>query len=141
MTRKKKWIRRKSSGFTLMEMIIVIMIIATLAVIIIPNVMGRGQDAKDAAAKASIRTGLGTAIDIFYADTGQYPAQLEDLIVDPGLNNWKGPYLKNQSTVPLDPWGNPYFYVTPGANNETAYDLSSAGQDGKTGTDDDITNW
>jgi len=83
------------------------------------------------------------AIDAFEVDCGRYPTTAEGLkalVQQPaGLNGWKGPYLK--AGLPMDSWGHPYFYVCPGRHSPQAYDLYSAGPDGKTDTADDIGNW
>ena len=83
-------------GVTLIELIIVIIIITTLALIIMPRFMGRTEEARRAAAVADIETGLGTAIDLYEFDNGQYPASLDDLVKAPqNAPNWRGPYIKN----------------------------------------------
>ena len=83
-----------------------------------------------------------TALDAFEVDNGYYPkgkSGLNDLVQAPrDAQSWRGPYLKE---VPKDPWNNDYLYECPGRRNPTSYDLSSGGPDGKTGSDDDITNW
>jgi general secretion pathway protein G len=82
-------------------------------------------------------------LDAFEVDTGQYPKGkngLNDLVVAPrDVQGWKGPYMKNE--IPKDPWGNDYVYEFPGKRNPSSYDLMSLGPDGRSGTDDDITNW
>ena len=143
-SRRKERILGKSKGVTLIELIIVIIIITTLALLVVPRFMGRTEEARRAAALADIKTGLGTALEMFETDTGNYPAQLEDLLEDPGVPNWRGPYLKDASQIPNDPWGNPYIYQSPGTNNPHSYDLFSYGRDGKPGGegyDEDIGNW
>lgn len=132
----------RHQGFTLVEMLLVLVILAVLAAIVIPKFSGRSQQAKETAAKSQI-SAIEMALDAFEVDTGFYPqgnAGLNALVDQPNnAQNWKGPYLKKG--VPLDPWGNPYLYSYPGRNNPKGYDISSAGPDGQTGTDDDITNW
>ena len=144
----KKLIRKDKRGFTLIEILVVIMIIGILASIIAPRFVGRTEDAKVTAAKADI-SAIELAIDAYEADNGFYPATeqgLDALIVVPAIapipTNWKGPYLKK--SVGNDPWGSPYIFVCPGIYNSTSYDLYSLGRDGKeggTGFDADITNW
>lgn len=133
--------RRRQQGFTLVEMLLVLVILAVLAAIVIPKMSGRSLQAKITAAKADI-SGLELALDAFEVDTGGYPAGnngLSALTDEPsGTQNWKGPYLKK---TPLDPWGNAYIYSYPGKNNPKGYDISSMGQDMRPGGDDDITNW
>ena len=134
--------RTTRRAFTLVEMLLVLVILAVLAAIVIPKFAGRSQQAKETAAKAQINS-LELALDSFEVDTGFYPqggAGLNALVEQPSnAQNWKGPYLKKG--IPLDPWGNAYVYTYPGKNNAKGYDLSSIGPDGRSGGDDDITNW
>ncbi len=134
--------RRTRQGFTLVEMLLVLVILAVLAAIVIPKFSGRSQQAKETAAKSQISS-IELALDAFEVDNGFYPAGATGLnaLVDQPNNaqNWKGPYLKKG--VPLDPWGNPYIYTYPGKNNPRGYDLLSTGPDGRAGGDDDINNW
>jgi general secretion pathway protein G len=126
------------SGFTLVEMLLVITIIGILAALVVPKMMGRSEQARQAAAHADLSS-IKTALDAFEVDNGYYPKNLLDLIQQPrDAKNWRGPYLDK---VPQDPWGNAYVYAYPGRRNPSSYDLSSIGQDGKAGTDDDIGNW
>lgn len=133
---------RQKRGFTLVELLLVLVILATLAAIVIPKFAGRSEQAKVTAAKTQIST-LGTALDAFEVDMGYYPSSsdgLQVLQVQPkNPKNWRGPYLKQ--AVPNDPWGNAYVYDYPGKHNAGSYDLMSAGPDGRTGSDDDINNW
>jgi general secretion pathway protein G len=133
---------RRRAGFTLVEMLLVLVILATLAAIVIPKFSGRTEQAKVTAAQSQISS-IEMALDAFEVDTGFYPkgeAGLDALVAAPsGVENWKGPYLKKG--VPLDPWGNPYSYSYPGRNNPDGYDLMSMGPDGRVGGDDDLTNW
>jgi len=131
---------RSIAGFTLIEMLLVVIIIGLLAGLVVPNLVGRGEEARVQAAFADIRGGLSSALDLYELDNGVYPDSLEGLIRDPGnARNWKGPYLK--SGIPVDPWAGAYRYLHPGTNNRHSYDLSSAGPDGQEGTSDDISNW
>ncbi len=132
--------RRRTRGFTLVEMLLVLVILATLAAIVIPKMAGRSQQAKTTAAATQI-SNFEAALDAFEVDNGYYPksGSLGELISQPGNTpNWKGPYLKG---IPNDPWGNAYSYDYPGKHSTSGYDLTCAGPDGRTGTDDDITNW
>ena len=131
----------RRSAFTLVEMLLVLVILATLAAIVIPKMAGRSQQAKVTAAASQISS-LEMALDAFEVDNGYYPKSgaLDDLVNQPAnATGWKGPYLKKG--IPLDPWGNPYTYDYPGKHNASGYDLMSMGPDGRAGTDDDITNW
>ncbi len=133
--------RRRTGGFTLVEMLLVLVILATLAAIVYPKLSGRSEQARETAAKTQISS-FSTALDAFEVDNGYYPrgkSGLQDLVQAPrDATSWKGPYLKE---IPKDPWGNDYVYESPGRFNTTSYDLSSPGPDGKAGNDDDITNW
>ena len=131
-------IRNSRRAFTLVEMLLVITIIGILAALVVPKMMGRSEQARQAAARADISS-IKTALDAFEVDNGYYPKNIMDLIQAPqDVKNWHGPYLDK---VPQDPWGNNYTYACPGRHNATSYDLSSSGPDGKEGTDDDIGNW
>ena len=127
-------------AFTLVEMLLVLVILATLAAIVIPKLAGRGQQAKETAAKTQISS-FEQALDSFEVDTGSFPAGtngLDALVNQPSnARDWKGPYLKN---IPTDPWGNPYAYSYPGKLNPSGYDVISAGPDGRVGSEDDIDN-
>lgn len=136
--------RRQSRrhGFTLVELLLVLAILAILAGIVLPKLSGRTEQARVSAAKAQIAT-FGTALDAFEVDNGFYPkgkSGLTSLVIKPrDAQNWRGPYL--QKDVPLDPWNRPYIYECPGKHNPTGYDLMSMGADGRVGGDDDICNW
>lgn len=127
-------------AFTLVEMLLVLVILATLAAIVIPKLAGRGQQAKETAAHTQISS-FEQALDSFEIDTGSFPAGTNGLnaLVDPPANaqNWKGPYLKS---IPLDPWGQAYVYSFPGKINPGGYDLVSGGPDMRVGSEDDIDN-
>lgn len=127
---------RARGGFTLIELVVVIVILAILAVVIAPRFIGRAEDAKIASAISTIST-LDNAISLYNADTTSFPPNLDALITNPQIKGWNGPYLKNQSSVPLDPWGHPYAYKQPGDNGRD-YDVASAGPDGQ---NKPITSW
>jgi general secretion pathway protein G len=129
---------RLSRAFTLVEMLLVITIIGILAALVIPKMVGRSEQARQAAARADLSS-VKTALDAFEVDNGYYPKGLQDLLQQPSnAKNWHGPYLDK---IPQDPWGNDYVYDYPGKHNANSYDLMSVGPDGKSGTDDDIGNW
>lgn len=132
---------RPRRAFSLIELLLVLVILATLAAIVVPKFTGRSRQARITAAQTDIAR-LETALDAFETDVGRFPTEdegLQALYEQPAdVRNWQG-YLKKG--VPTDPWGNPYVYVQPGKNNETGYDLYSPGPNGQAGDDDDITNW
>ena len=132
-------------GFTLIELMLVVMIIATLAALVVPKFTGRADQAKTAAARVDIDTNIPTALDLYELDNGFYPSTEQGLAAlrsapstAPIPQKWNGPYLKRKS---LDPWGNPYHYQQPGTHNPAGYDLYSFGKDGAEGGTDDIVNW
>ena len=143
--RSSRFVRRP--GFTLIEILVVIVVIAILATLVAPNIFQHVGAAKDATAKSQIEM-LGAALDAYRLDNGRYPSTEQGLgalwekpTLDPPAN-WKAPYLRKP--VPLDPWGRPYVYLFPGQVNAQGYDLVSYGADGKAGGDGedaDITSW
>jgi general secretion pathway protein G len=138
--------RRNRPGFTLIEILVVIVVIAILATLVAPNVFRHVGAAKATTAKSQIEM-LGAALDAYRLDTGTYPSTeqgLQALQVAPtsAPANWRGPYLKKD--VPRDPWGHAYVYKSPGEVNPTSYDLLSYGEDGQPGGDGDaadIVSW
>ena len=134
------------TGFTLIEIMHVVIILGILVAMVVPNLAGRGQQAREAAARVDIEANLATALDLYELDNGRYPNTgqgMKALLVEPTSSpippNWNGPYLKKKR-IPLDPWGAEYVYVSPGVQNTQEYDLSSLGPDGIE-SEDDITNW
>ncbi len=139
--RKNK--RRLERGFTLIEIMIVVIIIGLLAGLVGPRLFGKLTQAKQKSAKAQIEL-FGTALDAFRLDAGRYPTTEEGLKAlrekPSGLDAWKGPYLPKE--IPLDPWGKPYLYKSPGEHGE--YDLLSYGLDGVEGGEgenEDVVSW
>ena len=139
--------RRRTSGFTLIEIMIVMVIIAMLAALVGPRVMGSLSSSKVKATKIQIET-LANAIDAFHLDTGRYPTQAEGLdvlITNPAttpIKNWRGPYLK-KNKIPTDEWNNPLRYEIP-SKHGLAFDIYSLGADSKpggSGDDADIGSW
>lgn len=139
---------RLARGFTLIEIMVVITILGVLAALIVPRVVGRTDDAKIAAAKQDIAS-LMQALKLYRLDNGRYPTTeqgLQALIAkptqEPVPGNWKqGGYIE-RSTVPTDPWGEPYKYLSPGMRSEI--DVFSLGRDktnGGEGPDADIGSW
>ncbi|NQV04817.1 MAG: type II secretion system major pseudopilin GspG [Candidatus Omnitrophica bacterium] len=125
-------------GFTLIELMLVVIIIGVLVSMVVPRLVGRSEEARVAAAKADIDANISVALDLYELDNGRYPDSLDGLRTKPGIAvNWKGPYLKKS---PKDPWGNAYAYRLPG-DHSPDYDLYSYGPDEKEGGGDDVTNW
>jgi general secretion pathway protein G len=124
---------RGSPGFTLIEMLVVLVIIGLIMGLVGPRVLNYLTDARIKAARLQIEA-LSNALDLYYLDTGRYPASnegLSALVKRPGnVNTWNGPYIKGD-IVPLDPWGNPYVYRSPG--DRAPYEIVSLGSDGRDG--------
>ncbi|MFT4587369.1 MAG: general secretion pathway protein G [Candidatus Binatia bacterium] len=138
---RKRTARRRSAGFTLVELLLVLVILAALAAVVVPKFANRGKQAKVTAATTQI-SNFEVALDTFEVDNGYYPSGangLNDLASQPSnAQEWRGPYVKE---VPLDPWQNPYIYESPGKMNSGGYDISSSGPDMQPGNEDDITNF
>ena len=136
--------RSARRAFTLVELLLVLVILGTLAAIVLPKFTGTTERARKTQAQTQIST-FKTALDMFETDNGYYPKGkngLTDLIQQPReAQSWHGPYLQSESGIPEDPWGHPYIYVCPGKHNPSSYDIYSMGPDGREATDDDITNW
>jgi len=133
-----------SSGFSLIELLVVIIILGLLAGLVGPRLFSRVGQSKQAAARAQIEL-FGAALDQYRLDVGSYPAGgagLEALVSNQNAPNWGGPYLK-KNAVPMDPWGKPYQYkCCPGDHGD--YDIWSLGADGAPGGDGentDVTSW
>jgi general secretion pathway protein G len=130
-------------GFTLVELIVVVIIIGLLAGLVLPQFIRQEEKAKLRTTKAQIEL-FGTALDTFRLDVGRYPTTdegLQALRQKPGgLERWDGPYLRKE--LPLDPWSKPYAYRSPGEHGP--FDIVSYGADGTPGGDGDnrdITSW
>jgi len=134
----------RSGGFTLLELLIVMIIIGLLAALIGPKMIGRVGESRQTVAKQQIE-GFSSALEMYKLDTTKYPTQeqgLDALVTEPqGIMNWKGPYLKKKF-IPKDPWGNNYVYIYPGEHGD--YDILSYGADGNSGgdgEDKDVASW
>jgi general secretion pathway protein G len=135
---------RHAGGFTLLELLVVMVIIGLLAGIVAPRYFAQVGKSEVKVVKAQV-DGLDKALEQYRIDVGHLPTNEQGLAAlqaqPTGEQNWAGPYLKKE--VPIDPWGNPYNYAVPGAHNND-YDLWSWGRDGRqggTGEDADIGNW
>ncbi len=134
--------RQLESGFTLIEIMVVVVIIGLLATLILPNVLGRQDQALQIKAKADIRAMAGQ-MALYKLDNFSYPSTSEGiqaLVSNPGKSTWRG-YLDK---APKDPWNNDYQYTQPGQKNTNSFDLWSYGSDGALGgegTAADIGNW
>jgi len=127
----------RRNAFTLIELLLVMVILAILAAVVVPKMVGRGEDARKAAAKADIAT-LGGALEQFEVDNGRYPTTEEGLAVlanpaTPGAHQ----YI---SKMPKDPWGNQYVYMFPGQHNPQGFDLYTT-SGGKDSSGNEINNW
>ena len=135
-------IQNSPQGFTLVELLVVMVIIGLLVALVAPRFIRQEEKAKLKAARAQIEL-LGTALDTLRLDVGRYPTTeegMEALTLSKGIPKWDGPYLKKE--VPLDPWGKPYIYRSPGEHGP--YDLLYYGADGMPGGESDnadITSW
>lgn len=141
---KRKYFLSGCRGFTLIELMVVMIILGLLAALVVPRMFGKLGKAKTNAAYAQIEL-FGTALDSFRLDVGRYPTSgegLEALVSEvSGVEGWNGPYLK-KNEIPDDPWNNPYIYESPGKHGD--YDLYSLGADkaeGGEGEDKDIASW
>lgn len=135
--------KRREKGFTLIEMLIVMVILGLLAALVGPRMFGKVGKSRQNAAKAQIAL-FETALDMLKLDTGKYPTTgqgLQALRVKPDdMERWDGPYLPKE--VPLDPWGHAYQYISPGEHGDC--DIISFGADGSAGgegEDEDVVSW
>lgn len=135
----------RKEGFTLIELMIVVIILAALAAMVVPRLGSRSEQAKVAVAQADIGSNIGLALKLYKLDNGRYPTTAQGLKAllskptsSPVPSNWNGPYLERD---PIDPWKNNYQYKSPGSHNADGYDLYSWGVDAVDGNEDDVTNW
>lgn len=138
--------RRHQSGFTLIEVMVVVVILGILAALIVPKIMSRPDEARAIAAKQDVAA-LAQALKLYRLDNRRYPSTeqgLQALVAKPAQapvpDNWKsGGYLER---LPLDPWGKPYQYLNPGLRGEIdIFSFGADGQAGGEGSDADIGNW
>lgn len=136
------------TGFTLIEVLVVVVVIGMLAGLVGPRIIGRVSEARTATARTQVEL-LGLALDNYRLDNGGYPTTEQGLVAlqvkpsgEPVPLSWRGPYLKK--AIPADPWGRPYGYRSPGEHNSGGYDLWTLGRDGQEngeGDDADVTSW
>lgn len=128
--------KQNSVGFTLIEMMLVVIIIGILAAMVAPRLTGRAEEARIQSAQADIHSNMTMALDLYEFDVGYFPSVLNELWEKPAqpLPGYKGPYLKR--AIGADPWATPYAYTPLGGGK--GYRLSSAGPDRQQGTEDDI---
>lgn len=141
---KNNYFFKKRNCFTLIEILLVVVIISSLAAMVVPRLTGRSQQAREAIARADITVNIPTALKLYELDNGRFPTTeqgLRALISKPELppapRNWQGPYLERDSF--RDPWGRSYIYRHPPAQG-VDFDLYSLGPSGEDGPDN-ITNW
>jgi general secretion pathway protein G len=143
--RKRIRMKRKARGFTLLEILLVVGLLALLASFAIPALVGQGEKAKVRMAQAAVGPNgtIANAIKGYRLDIGHNPENLKDLVERPSsaedAKKWSQ-YLENLSGL-KDPWGHDYLYNAKGSKNEGGFDLWSVGADGQDGTDDDVVNW
>lgn len=137
-----------TGGFTLIEIIVVVIILGLLVGLVGPEIIGRVDESRVETARAQIEM-LATQLDLYRLDNGSYPTTEQGLAalwekpsIEPVPRDWRGPY--SRKPVPLDPWGRAYRYSYPGAENRASYDLASYGADGQPGGAEeaaDIVSW
>ncbi len=138
----------RRAGFTLVEILVVIIVIAMLATLVAPSVFQHVDSAKASTARAQIEM-LSAALDAYRLDNDRYPSTEQGLAAlrqaptaPPAPRRWRGPYLRRE--LPMDPWGQPYVFRSPGTVNPHSFDLLTLGRDGKEGgegEDADVLSW
>jgi general secretion pathway protein G len=142
MVFKKQYMKQNSDqrGFTLVELLLVLVILALIAGLVLPGIIGKAESAKAKASSSQISR-ISMSVESFYLDTGNTPSSLEELVNQPsGVTGWNGPYIKN--SLLNDPWGQPYKYKVPGEHGD--FDIVSFGADrqqGGEGNNKDINSW
>jgi general secretion pathway protein G len=129
--------RRRQRGFTLVEVMVVVMIIGLVAALVGPAVFGRFQKAQRQTAYTQIKS-IGEALDLYRLSMRRYPSTAEGL---QALTEPKGNEEPFMESIPRDPWDNEYVYIFPGQQNPRSFDLISYGPDGVQGGGDDVNNW
>jgi len=138
--KRNKKLNSGQRGFTLVELLLVLVILALIAGLVLPGIIGKAESAKAKAASSQISR-ISMSVESFYLDTGNTPSSLEELVNAPsGVTGWNGPYIKN--SLLKDPWGQPYKYKVPGDHGD--FDIESYGADrqqGGEGKNADISSW
>lgn len=132
--------RSAQRGFTLVELLLVLVILALIAGLVLPGIIGKAESAKVRAAASQISR-ISMSVETFYLDTGNTPESLSDLVNEPAnASGWNGPYIKTSTLK--DPWGREYEYRNPGEHGDfDIYSLGADGQRGGEGKNADITSW
>jgi len=132
--------RRGQRGFTLVELLLVLVILALIAGLVLPGIIGKAESAKARAAASQISR-IAMSVESYYLDTGNTPSSLDELVNQPsGVSGWNGPYIK--PSLLKDPWGRAYIFTSPGEHGD--FDIESLGADGQRGGDGknaDINSW
>jgi len=132
-------VRPLQSGFTLVELLLVLVILALIGGLVLPGIIGKAEGAKVKAAASQVSR-LAMAVESYYLDTGTTPESLAQLVADGGDAGWNGPYVKESSLK--DPWGREYEFRMPGEHGEfDIYSLGADGQPGGEGKNADINSW
>ena len=128
------------TGFTLVELLLVLVILALIAGLVLPGIIGKAEGAKVKAASSQISR-ISMSVETYYLDTGSMPDSLTELVTEQGgTAGWNGPYIK--SSILKDPWGREYQYRTPGEHGDfDVYSYGADGQQGGDGKNADITSW
>ena len=139
-TPERNMARRTARGFTLVELLLVLMILALIGGLVLPGIIGKAEGAKVKAAGSQISR-LAMAVESYYLDTGATPKSLDLLVEESGdFGGWNGPYVKPSSLK--DPWGREYVYVYPGEHGDfDIYSFGADGQAGGEGKNADINSW